>query len=115
MEPSGKALPQLALVASGVSHKVFSRFEVSCAGAAFQNSGGRCPQHRGGGPCLRAVSSPNPWSRSISGGRFINFCSEAPVASSVACPPGNAVLRAIRGHPCGRMALPSAVLHFLRK
>ena len=91
VEPSGKALPQLAPVASGVSHKVFSRFDVRCAGAAFQNSGGRCPQHRGGGPCIRAVSSPNPWSRSISGGRFINFCSEAPV---------RAALLAHRAMPC---------------
>ena len=99
MDPSGKTLIQLAPAAGGVSHNVFSRFDVSPAGAAFQNQavGARSivAEVRASQPSLIegpvSVDGPranlilaNPNGLVINGGSFINFGSVALVAGSVA-------------------------------
>ena len=99
MAPSGKTLIQLAPAAGGVSHNVFSRFDVSPAGAAFQNQavGARSivAEVRASQPSLIegpvSVDGPranlilaNPNGLVINGGSFINFGSVALVAGSVA-------------------------------
>ncbi len=97
--PSGKTLIQLAPAAGGVSHNVFSRFDVSPAGAAFQNQavGARSivAEVRASQPSVIegpvSVDGPranlilaNPNGLVINGGSFINFGSVALVAGSVA-------------------------------
>ncbi len=99
MDPSGKTLIQLAPAAGGVSHNVFSRFDVSPAGAAFQNQavGARSivAEVRASQPSVIegpvSVDGPranlilaNPNGLVINGGSFINFGSVALVAGSVA-------------------------------
>ena len=99
MAPSGKTLIQLAPAAGGVSHNVFSRFDVSPAGAAFQNQavGARSivAEVRASQPSVIegpvSVDGPranlilaNPNGLVINGGSFINFGSVALVAGSVA-------------------------------
>lgn len=97
--PSGKTLIQLAPAAGGVSHNVFSRFDVSPPGAAFQNQvvGARSivAEVRASQPSVIegpvSVDGPranlilaNPNGLVINGGSFINFGSVALVAGSVA-------------------------------
>lgn len=99
VDPSGKTLIQLAPPAGGVSHNVFSRFDVSPAGAAFQNQavGARSivAEVRASQPSVIegpvSVDGPranlilaNPNGLVINGGSFINFGSVALVAGSVA-------------------------------
>ena len=99
MAPSGKTLIQPAPAAGGVSHNVFSRFDVSPAGAAFQNQavGARSivAEVRASQPSVIegpvSVDGPranlilaNPNGLVINGGSFINFGSVALVAGSVA-------------------------------
>ncbi len=99
LDPSGKTLIQLAPVAGGVSHNVFSQFDVSRAGAAFQNQevGARSivAEVRSAQPSLIegpvSVDGPranlilaNPNGLAINGGSFINFGSVALVAGGVA-------------------------------
>jgi len=96
---SGKTLIQLAPAAGGVSHNVFSRFDVSRAGAAFQNQevGARSivAEVRSAQPSLIegpvSVDGPranlilaNPNGLAINGGSFLNFGSVALVAGSAA-------------------------------
>ena len=99
VDPSGKTLIQLAPAAGGVSHNVFSRFDVSPAGAAFQNQavGARniVAEVRASLPSVIegpvSVDGPranlilaNPNGLAINGGSFINFGSVALVAGSLA-------------------------------
>jgi filamentous hemagglutinin family protein len=99
VDPSGKTLIQLAPAAGGVSHNVFSRFDVSPPGAAFQNQavGARSivAEVRASQPSVIegpvSVDGPranlilaNPNGLVINGGSFINFGSVALVAGSVA-------------------------------
>lgn len=98
-EPSGKTLIHLAPPAGGVSHNVFSRFDVNRAGAAFQNqeAGARTivAEVRSSQPSVIegpvSVDGPranlilaNPNGLAVNGGSFINFGSVALVAGSVA-------------------------------